>query len=304
MFEVGALIYISYQHAVVFIAPPTRKGFFTVAAKCYFDLRGMPTAAEEFNLGVKIKEQGGNAYVAKIISTKRPSKDRPFTLLEYLDLSLGSIVSYIKKSRRKLHPSLVHYLFRQMVDMLDWLHQHDLIFADLGPGNLMMGSGMRLKAVDYGGIWDPKRKRPDWQYTFTYAAPELLPETSLGQPTRASDCFILGALLQILVCTLNPFDMESERPAEGIARRKFIELYRPRHGLGRFTLPADAGSVETLAIDTLWDRKNEYGDDCYLLMEGLLHTEPAARSTLATVKASRYYCYGTLSFNLYGVLRG
>ncbi|KAI5476821.1 hypothetical protein MNV49_007279 [Pseudohyphozyma bogoriensis] len=287
--------------SVVFKAvPASNRGHYnTVAAKCYFQMnldRRLPqqSAVDEFNLGTRIKQLGGAAYVAQIVSTKPPSNSRPFTLLEYLDVSLNTIIKYSASTSRKLAPSLVHYLFQQIVRIVEWLHSRNILFTDLQPGNLMMGPDLKLKAVDFGALGIAGSKDRAYEINVEYAPPEFC-DGGRPRPNFGTDSFNLGAVLQTMVCQFSLYKMTASSRAEGethLSRRNFIAYYRPRQGVARKDLPAGTTFGNQYVVEKLWERYNDYGADCFNIMEGLLASDAAHRYTLARVMSSPYWHYG------------
>jgi serine/threonine protein kinase len=84
----------------------------------------------------------------------------------------------------------------QLCDVLSYLHHQNVIFRDLKPANVMIGSDERVKLVDFG-IARSLRAQNEALVIVTYgfAAPEQLQ----GMPEPRSDIFSLGSTMHRLL---------------------------------------------------------------------------------------------------------
>jgi serine/threonine protein kinase len=95
----------------------------------------------------------------------------------------------------------------QLCDVLSYLHHQGVIFRDLKPANIMIGTDDRVRLIDFGIARSLRAQNIESMVIVTYgfAAPEQLQ----GQPEQRSDIFSLGATLHRL---LTQHDANSNKP--------------------------------------------------------------------------------------------
>ncbi|CAM9583203.1 unnamed protein product, partial [Sphacelaria rigidula] len=96
----------------------------------------------------------------------------------------GELFDYIVRHQRLLEPQAC-FFFRQLVDGIEYLHDHDVTHRDLKPENLLLQSsvdGWRLKIIDFG-------------LSNTHEGGKLL-RTACGSPCYAAPEMIAGKSYQ------------------------------------------------------------------------------------------------------------
>jgi serine/threonine protein kinase len=95
----------------------------------------------------------------------------------------------------------------QLCDVLSYLHHAGVIFRDLKPANIMIGTDDKVRLIDFGIARSLRAQNVESMVIVTYgfAAPEQLQ----GQPEQRSDIFSLGATLHRL---LTQHDANNNKP--------------------------------------------------------------------------------------------
>jgi serine/threonine protein kinase len=89
----------------------------------------------------------------------------------------------------------------QLCDVLNYLHHQGVIFRDMKPANVMVGSDDRVKLIDFGIARSLRvQNEATVIVTFGFASPEQMQ----GHPEPRSDIFSLGATLHRLLTHHDP----------------------------------------------------------------------------------------------------
>lgn len=112
----------------------------------------------------------------------------------------------------KQKPVHVKTCIRSMLKALQYLHDNDIIYADLKPENVLIGqeTSMSFKLCDFGLSWIYSEKIHDDDYyygTFAYMAPEIFNEESLGFEL---DLWAVGILCYELLFQKTPFEGKTD----------------------------------------------------------------------------------------------
>ncbi len=105
----------------------------------------------------------------------------------------------------------IRRILNDLLPVLQFVHQHQVIHRDLKPANILVPAGPQpLVLVDFGAskyIDDPARL--DQTGTVIGSAGYVAPEQALGKAVFASDIFSLGLTCLHLLTGLHPFDLYS-----------------------------------------------------------------------------------------------
>lgn len=98
----------------------------------------------------------------------------------------------------------------QLLDVLEYLHSHNVVHRDLKPANLKIGPRHNLMLLDFGlakgrtgQMTMPAHDASTPGYTLNYAAPE---QVRRGGTTPRSDLYALGATIYNLLTNIEPTD--------------------------------------------------------------------------------------------------
>jgi hypothetical protein len=107
-------------------------------------------------------------------------------------------------------------IFRQVADILKVMHEHQIVFSDLSPNNIViLPETLEAKIIDFESAFETGEDNPILLYTpgFAYA------DQMQGLPsTFASDYFALGAMMHFFLIPVNQIWMIHPR-----ARYTFVE---------------------------------------------------------------------------------
>ncbi|CAL5869819.1 uncharacterized protein PFLUO_LOCUS4049 [Penicillium psychrofluorescens] len=113
----------------------------------------------------------------------------------------GELFSLLRKSQRFPNPVAKFYA-AEVTLALDYLHQHQIIYRDLKPENLLLDRHGHLKITDFGFA----KEVPDITWTLCgtpdYLAPEVV--SSKGY-NKSVDWWSLGILIFEMLCGFTPF---------------------------------------------------------------------------------------------------
>lgn len=158
--------------------------------------------AERFMREARAMAQLNHPHVVRIYSLGTPLEP-PHFVMEYIQ---GSPLT---QAARALHLPQRIELFRKVVLAVDFLHEHGVVHRDLKPGNILVGSDLEPRVLDFGLAVhvDPAERqltRPgEVLGTPDYFSPE---QAHAGAALDArSDVFSLGVILYELLTGRLPF---------------------------------------------------------------------------------------------------
>lgn len=126
------------------------------------------------------------------------SKTDDAILMDYVD---GETLDVFTKNHPDYftHRDNADRFLRQLLDVVGYLHDHQIIHLDLKPGNILITRiGHDVKLIDFGFCYTDAY--PDTMgRTDKYAAPEQL-NGSKEKPTPRTDIYAIGKILQQLPC--------------------------------------------------------------------------------------------------------
>lgn len=99
-------------------------------------------------------------------------------------------------------------IFRQIIEAVDYCHQHRIIHRDLKPENIMIDENGQVKLIDFGfaNLYHPKDKLETNCGSPLYAAPEIVQGVRYVGPEV--DIWSLGVVLYAMLTGTLPFEDE------------------------------------------------------------------------------------------------
>src|SRR5262249_37357755 len=119
----------------------------------------------EEEIGLKLNHPG----VVKIVPVEH--KSRPYIVMEYLK---GQTLDQILDKIRPFPISRAFEIASRVAEILEYMHQHDVVHRDLKPANIMICDDGSLRIMDFGiaktlalkrvtfGGFSPKMGTPDY----------------------------------------------------------------------------------------------------------------------------------------------
>jgi serine/threonine protein kinase len=180
----------------------------TVALKVpHIELESDPAYFSRFERESEIGKKLDHPGILKIIPIE--DKSRPYIVMEYLE---GESLDCVLAKTYPFAISKAVQLASRMCEILDYMHQHDVVHRDLKPGNIMVCNDGSLRIIDFGiakslamrrvtfGGFSPKMGTPDY----------MAPEQIKGQRGDArTDIYSLGVILYEMVAGALPFHGEN-----------------------------------------------------------------------------------------------
>ena len=149
--------------------------------------------------------------VVKVYNTLRKTTEEDdylFIIMEYCETSLAA---KIKDSMYNLPNSLVNTYIREIVDGVEYLHEHRIIHRDLKPDNIFIKEG-QLKIGDFN------ISKMEGTHRHTMSASEIFLTLKYSPPERIAnligderiDSWSIGCIIYELFEGQSPFDSASE----------------------------------------------------------------------------------------------
>jgi serine/threonine-protein kinase len=176
--------------------------------------------AREEQIGKTLEHPG----VLKVFPVE--NKSRPYLIMEYLE---GRTLDKVLKEKRPFPISDATSLVSRVCDILEYMHEHDVVHRDLKPANIMLCDDGSLRIIDFGiakslamkrvtfGGFSPKMGTPD------YMAPEQI-KGKRGD--GRTDVYSLGVILYEMATGSLPF--QGETTYELMNSRLVRDPQRPR----------------------------------------------------------------------------
>ncbi|CAM9258662.1 unnamed protein product, partial [Laminaria digitata] len=173
----------------------------------------------------------------------------------------GELFDYIVRHQR-LQEGQACFFFRQLVDGMEYLHEHDVTHRDLKPENLLLQSsedGWRLKIIDFGlsNTHEGGKMLQTACGSPCYAAPEMIAGKSYRGP--AADVWSCGVVLFTLVAGFLPF----EDPNTSALYKKILS--------------------------GCYEKPRWLSDGAIYLLSRILNTDPAKRVEVAGIRKDAWY---------------
>jgi cGMP-dependent protein kinase len=158
-------------------------------------------------------------FIVKLYATFK-DKDYLYFLLE---VCLGGELFTILRARRRFNEETAKFYAACVILAFESMHQHDIVYRDLKPENLLLDSKGYIKIADFGFAKVCK----DRTYTLCGTPDYLAPEVIFGQGHgKGVDWWTLGVLLFEMVASYPPFFDEDPMKTYGKIMHGIYEFPR------------------------------------------------------------------------------
>ncbi|XP_028836637.1 serine/threonine-protein kinase SIK1-like isoform X2 [Denticeps clupeoides] len=225
-----------------------------VAIKIIDKTRLVSADLEKINREVQIMKLLNHPNIVRLYQVME-SKNMLYIVTEYAEN--GDMFEYLTSVGR-LSEDEARRKFWQLLEAVEFCHQHQIVHRDLKSENLLLDRDMNIKLADFGfgNFYTPGQKLCTACGSPPYAAPEVFEGKMYEGPQL--DIWSLGVVLYVLVCGTLPFDGDG------------LYNLRLRVTEGRFRIPFFMSQ------------------DCESLIRRMLVVDPAKRISLAQIRQHRW----------------
>ncbi|XP_046393783.1 cGMP-dependent protein kinase, isozyme 1 isoform X2 [Ischnura elegans] len=163
-------------------------------------------------------------FICRLYKTYRDSK----YVYMLLEACLGGEVWTVLRDRGCFEDSTTRFITACVVEAIEYLHGHNIVYRDLKPENLMLDAKGYVKLVDFGFSKKLGVSSRTWTFCGTpeYVAPEVI--LNKGHD-RAVDYWSLGILMHELLTGTPPFTASDPMRTYNIILRGIDAVDFPRH---------------------------------------------------------------------------
>ena len=130
-------------------------------------------------------------------------------IMEYING--GNLFSFVKK-RRKLSEKTAKFLFKQIIEGIEYIHSKNIVHRDIKLENILIDLKNNIKICDFGIgkiLNNKNEKLYDQSGTLMYMAPEILLNKKKGFEAFPIDLWSCGICLYIMLSGTIPFSINN-----------------------------------------------------------------------------------------------
>ena len=252
------------------------------------ELMGTHEVRRQFIHEAKIMGRLSHPNIASVWDLDQDEKNRPFMLMEYFCLNLGTVIGEtyrVEDASRPLGPPKVFQYGREILQGIARLHHAGIIHRDIKPFNMMITGQDQIKLIDFGlsklrGEKDtgPSNLKIGSPY---YTAPEQ--EDDPQKADARSDIYSAGMVIYRMLTgrlLMKPGDRDLEIPFFHNAWDDFFEHCLHWDRKKRYTSAEEMLNALT-TLQKIWENNQE--TVCRLLPESGTKTILAGSTPLRSI---------------------
>ena len=189
--------------ATLYRATDLRTGRAVAVKVPHAEMESDPVLVERFRREEQIGQELDHPGIVKAFAGEERS--RRYMVLEWVE---GRLLREVLNEQRRLPAGRAVGLTMQICDALDTMHKHGVVHRDLKPENIMVGSGDRIKIIDFGiAMKEDARRITHTELSPALGTPDYItPEQVKGQRgDQRSDIYALGVMLYEMLTGQPPF---------------------------------------------------------------------------------------------------
>ncbi|WP_299407533.1 serine/threonine-protein kinase [Acaryochloris sp. IP29b_bin.148] len=151
-----------------------------------------------------LKELGCHPQIPQLLASVEQD-DKLYVVQEYID---GQNLAQERTEVERFSPKQIQQLLAELLPVLGFIHQHQLLHRDIKPANIIRRStDQQLVLVDFGAAKRLTGTAIAKTGTSIGSAEYIAPEQARGKAQFASDIYGLGVTCIHLLTGLSPFDL-------------------------------------------------------------------------------------------------
>ncbi len=165
-----------------------------------FSQRQQSTLHQE---GLRLVELGKHPQVPTLLDVFEQD-DQGYLVQEFID---GQTLEQELAESGSFSPSQIRELLNQLLPVLRFIHDRQIIHRDIKPANIIRRRNGQLVLVDFGAAKSYSEDQPIQTGTLIGTAEYAAPEQIRGKAVFASDLYSLGVTCVRLLTQMPPFDL-------------------------------------------------------------------------------------------------
>ena len=178
-----------------------------VIKQFYPQAQGTDTIEKAYQLFAREAEQldklGKHPQIPELLAYFTENGQQ-YLVQEYID---GQNLEQVLATEGKFSERQIQHLLEQILPILDYLHQHQVIHRDIKPANIIRRENGKLILVDFGAVKHLPNSALSVTGTTIGSAGYASPEQIVGKVQPNSDIYSLGATCLHMLTQIEPFDL-------------------------------------------------------------------------------------------------